>query len=51
MAAYVGTTVPVVAIRALLLIVDVVPAVVAFAVLAAAVVPLGVALLLRHADA
>ncbi len=50
LAAYVGITVPVVAIGALLLAFDVVPVLVGFAALVAVVVPGGIAMLVRQSD-
>lgn len=48
LAAYVGITLPVVAIGALLLVADVVPVLVGFAALVAVVVPSGIAVLVRQ---
>jgi MFS family permease len=50
LAAYVGITVPVVTIGALLLAFDVVPVLVGFAALVAVVVPVGIAVLVRQTD-
>lgn len=51
LAAYVGITVPVVVIGALLLVADVVPVLVGFAVVVAVVVPAGIAMLVRQTEA
>lgn len=50
LAAYIGTTIPVIAIGALLLYFDLVPVVVGFAVLTAVVVPFGISVLIRESD-
>ncbi|MEO9322139.1 MFS transporter [Nocardioides sp. C4-1] len=51
LAAYVGITVPVVAIGALLLVADVVPVMVGFSLVVAVVVPAGIAVLVRQTSA